>query len=992
MSTHLERHVRRFEDDPADSGAFEALEERYFREGAWSDLVPLYERRLEGCGEALEPPERARLLFRLGQALDEGLDRPEAAAERVRQAIELDPNFAPAIRLLRRQASALGDWSTALAMIERELALTERDDEMVRLQAELGEVALGCAGDPERALRAFNTALTAEPEQPMALAGRARALEALERPQDAAVAWEEALARLEGETRDHAVRDFGRLLEGELGDRDRALDLYEAAHEAAPLEPEWQEAIARVQGLRAAAADGPAVADAPTPAAADREPGTPPGPTARAVAEAPQRRGGLSDVRREVARLEQAAGLAETDSAERARLLVQIGEAQEHRLRDLESACDAYQLAFTLAPELPGLALALDRVLRALGLLEELAPVLERAGQAEGAPESERVQVFCSLGALRLDHQDDPLRAADAFEAALALDPGHATALEGLVRAARASGDPDALLRACEREAVTCAAERLPELVAQIVSLCGAREDLERALPAAGRWAQERPQERAALETLAHVLGEAGHTEELAGCLERLDALLDGPERAANRRRLGYLHAAEGRTEGAIDAWRAALEAEPSDEASLEALVDALSEAERYDELIRLFDQRPTTRARESRAVALARARALEATGHREEALALYRELRSVYLGVPEVEQAFERLARALGDADALAEALGERVRTERDADARARLQLERAELLDTDLGRGEEARALYAAVLDANPETELAERAVARLEALLERLGAFDELVDRLGARAREGSDAELEARIAELAAARLGDASRALEHLERALALQPERGDWWRRLGALLGDDGDPAQQLRAIEGELAAGPEAERAHALHQRAGRLAAGPLADPERASAHYEPVLEVEPGHAEACEFLIALHGDAGRFAELEPLLRARLAALDGPEEVERRTGLRLRLAALLVDELDRPEEAVAALEAGRRDAGPTPAIAGALADLYERLRHWTPLGALCEEAAERAARPEERAVWLVRLGHAERASGRGAEAIAAYRRALEAR
>ena len=49
MDANLRRAVERFEADPGDARAFEALEEHHFLHGEWPELVRLYERRLEAA-------------------------------------------------------------------------------------------------------------------------------------------------------------------------------------------------------------------------------------------------------------------------------------------------------------------------------------------------------------------------------------------------------------------------------------------------------------------------------------------------------------------------------------------------------------------------------------------------------------------------------------------------------------------------------------------------------------------------------------------------------------------------------------------------------------------------------------------------------------------------------------------------------------------------------------------------------------------------------
>ncbi|RPH34714.1 MAG: hypothetical protein EHM91_18160, partial [Planctomycetota bacterium] len=71
MDANLRRAADRFDADPGDQRAFEALEEHHFLHGEWPELVRLYERRLEAPDLRADAEAAARLCFRLGQVLEE---------------------------------------------------------------------------------------------------------------------------------------------------------------------------------------------------------------------------------------------------------------------------------------------------------------------------------------------------------------------------------------------------------------------------------------------------------------------------------------------------------------------------------------------------------------------------------------------------------------------------------------------------------------------------------------------------------------------------------------------------------------------------------------------------------------------------------------------------------------------------------------------------------------------------------------------------------
>src|SRR5690606_29387903 len=257
------------------------------------------------------------------------------------------------------------------------------------------------------------------------------------------------------------------------------------------------------------------------------------------------------------------------------------------------------------------------RTLRKLERDDALAAACVRA--ADAAPPPRRAALLCAAGELALA-RGDAAAARASFAAALEADPACSAAHDGVARAAAAGGDDESMLAAWIEEAKRAELERLEIIVPELARRLDALGRGEEALPALRRHAALSPSPRVPLERLARQLEELGDTDELSLVLERLDGLLEGPERGANQRRLAWLHAAEGRGDAAIDAWRAALRHDPSDGASLEALLDAYQEAGRIEDALAVLDELGAAAERLPRPVALRRARALERGGRHAEA------------------------------------------------------------------------------------------------------------------------------------------------------------------------------------------------------------------------------------------------------------------------------------------------------------------------------------------------------------------------------------
>jgi tetratricopeptide (TPR) repeat protein len=1170
LDANLRRAAERFQADPGDLRAFEALEEHHFLHGEWPELVRLYERRLEGPDLQANPEAAARLCFRLGQVLEERCLQGERAVSWYREAARRAPRFRAPLTQLRRLYAERSAWDLVLQIAELESALPMQAFERAAFFTQMGEIWHQRMGDAAQGLAQFARALEADPEHLAALRGIARVRVEQGEPAAAAEALERVVARTRGPDSAGPLVELARLYAGALGEPGRAAELFrnalthdprceqalEALCEDASRSERWpalaellerrydlatgatrrlaialeagalqlerlrNPAGARIwygRALELAPHDDPVILlslaeveklagqrdararwlDRAAAAAPDvipvevlvenallaserdperaldglrralrREPGS-----ARILDAVADLLGRLGRHRELAALLEQQAGQADAPPEHRAGLWRRVASLRGE-LGEAEAAVAALEHALEADPGDLAAFDALARLHQDAGRFDALRALLERG--REHTRGRQALELALRLGELLLERFDDVEAARDAFQAALALDSAEARALQGLERIALQSGDDEAVIDAFEREAsVTTDRGRLSFLVWELVRLRERKEEPDEALLWIERLAQVAPEDRRVLECCARLQEQLGHHEELVETLARLDVLLQGRERAANRRHQAELHEKLGDTERALACYRSALEADPEDVAALRALLGPLERSGRKAELAEARGQLAQLVEGEERVTCLgARAALLEELGDAQGALAVVERLAREVGPRPEVVASLERLleataryedlaaqlearhrslpdgspeaaelalrradllrarlaraaeaaslyraaadalpaegrARALdgleaalrasGDALALAELLGARAQACGDAARAGELELERAALLEQS-EQSAEARALYERLADGGGP--LSDEAEQRLRLLLERLGAFEALVARLEARlAAEPAAERVETleRMAGLRRDRLRDAEGAIDCLERATALAPGRAGLWQGLARLYEGAGRADALARALEGELGAGPDADRERHLRSRAAELYRGPLGQPEAAIAHARRVLELDPADLAASEFLIEELARAERHEELAAVLEARLArASDEAErsasEVESETALRLRIASLRAGPLGDPEGAIAALEPAAAEREGLAAVAEPLADLYQRTSRSAALMDLCLRAADVASGPLERAQWSLRRADALRAEGRLAEAAEGYRRVLSDR
>lgn len=955
-STHRER----FDRDPTDRRAFEALEESAFVSGNWEDLVTLYERRLGALGQEDGNAERAVLRHRLGRVHAERRDAPEEARAAWRGALDADPTFRPALADLRADALQREQWEIAIQILDFEIALERNPVDRGRLHALAGETWLDALDDAEQALAQFDRALDALPRDVGLLECSARAAARCDPPERAAAYWERVAAATNG-----AARARARVAQAEWVDSERATTLY---------------------------------------------------------------RGALTDDPRNSDALCALAALAEREA--RWALAVDLHERRYEAASDATTRLEAAKAAVRIhASELPD---------------PDAARLwLARAAVDTGAPE-----------------KLDTLRENPA---------GLATP------APPCAGDQEAWLDArCNEAAATDDSVRLGELVPGIVRAKSEQGNFREALEWVERWLSAAPETVEALRLAAELHERLEQDAELVAALERMDPLLDRNDQAANRGRLGDVHAAYARHDLAVNAYRSALEADPYDVRIHEAIVDLLRDSgapevlagayrdlaehcpeprrtEARDALARLLEEslgdlagaadvlallvdsvsppadayprlesllertarheelakhlaRRLDTAEESIRPSLLRRRAetlLDHLGDPEAAVATYRQLLEETPDDDDAHIGLERSLRAAGDLAGLVDFLAARAARLCEPGARDPLDAERAEILIDELDRPSDAAGILDRLSREAESAQIRRDAAARLEPLLEHAGNWDAL--RLHWQARLETEGESETvtlheKLGTLSRDRHQDTETAAGHFEAAARLAPERTDLWRALARIYETEHRPAELARVLESELASGVTPEQERSLSSRIAALCTSALGDPRRARRHYERLIELDPDNAAAHDYLIERWEEEGHLLKVAQLLECRLDALaaqsrdDTDARAAQRTSLRLRIAEIRANALQDTDGAIAVLEPGLGEVGPLAAVADPLADLYRHAGYSSDLVALCENAAEACPPGTQRATWLKRLGMTLRERGDEGRATGAYRRALDTR
>jgi tetratricopeptide (TPR) repeat protein len=400
-------------------------------------------------------------------------------------------------------------------------------------------------------------------------------------------------------------------------------------------------------------------------------------------------------------------------------------------------------------------------------------------------------------------------------------------------------------------------------------------------------------------------------------------------ETRALRGKLAEVYAREmNRLDEAVAAYRALIEEDESDEATVQTLDHILREADRRDDLRWLFSVR-IDRANTALKLDLLGEWAMleeEAFGAPDRAVALYWRTLEIVPQHGAALRALARLLRAQGDAQGAVEVIA-RDRDQRDGAERAAREIEMARLLLDPLRRHTEALAACERALQLSPNDARAVEVVeqllpvpdtrARAAAILERV--YDEtgvakrqsdvLEVLIATTAAHDDRMALYGRLADVNEEKLDDAGAAFDVVARAAGEFPTELALWDRLSILANKTGRAQAFVDALVAvvppEGPAGlPESVELD-LAERAATLLDEKLGDVDRARPYLERMLARQPTNERAFQRLKQILTMREQWSELAALYERVVLATSEPA---RRAEL-LAEVALVAEEIigDRP-------------------------------------------------------------------------------------
>lgn len=741
--------------DPADTRARTFVESVYRSKNDWSGLVRTYQQIIDGTSDQRL---KVQLQFRIGEILAFELRLPAIAVQAFQKTLALDPQHRPALQHLETLYTDQRDWGALVNVLETLAALAERPGEpateRLTLWGKIGRLYAKQIEDPTRAIAAFEKAVTLAPDHLETLFF----LEDLYQRKRDRQGLYQVYTRLLSLPLDSArlvtvLKRFSLLLEEDLGDSSRAVELLEKARSLNSKDPQITAALERLWVKS-------------------------------------QRWSALSELFQEEA---QAAASAQAA----AHWYRKLGDLQDRRLSEPVRAREAYQAALDREPQhLPTLR-ALQQICeksRQWGAfldysLQELSLYEPRAGHAQ-VPLLMRIAETFDL------RQGDFARALPAYERVLSIDENNLTAARALERIYLRQEKWDDLQRIYEHQARLLLAKSTPpdeearEALVQIYRRMAAlytqkRPDPNRAILTHEKILELIPSDAEALGQLKHLYQNRKRWMELVATLEREIRFTPNPRAQAEIcREIAVVFSQHLHDERmALEALRRAVDLAPDEMSITQAYGQALENGERWSDLLdflqqqELQSQQRNAEPEEIRRLQMRRAHLLwKHLGRSREAVPLYQCLLQDF---PDDRRAFDALQaiyREQQDGESLVDLLAAQLHRAGTDRERADWLMAMAESCEQDLGRPDAALEYYRRAFEVYPDHP---RALGALTELLKKQGDWAQYL-RFSQEAVERSDD------AAFKAARLCDMAerwvhvfehptKAIECLEQAHAFLP-------------------------------------------------------------------------------------------------------------------------------------------------------------------------------------------------------------------------
>ncbi len=1024
---------------------FERLAEGLSR---WDTVVAVYDGAVDAL--ASDPYRHVEVLLRVGQIHELQRADADAAIARYRKVLEVDASNASALRALDRLYEAHEQWPQVAEVLGRELTLSDLSpDDAVALRYRLGLVLEQRLGDPVGALAAYREIIDVQAdhaESVTALEGmfaqgvlRAEVAATLDPLYRMCEDWEK-LADLQSRTLDLipdlgdrvlAMRGIAEILEEKRSDAAGAFAWLGRAVKESPLDDRSLTELERLAAATGAWDDLTNVyADVVEAETSTDEMRVTIGKRLARVHE-DERADLLSaegayqfvldvapldaDALESLDRLHSASGDAEklvSVLSRRAQITEDAEEKVTHTLRlagilrdDLGRVDDAVVQFRAVVENIdarnrPSLD-ALEAIYAAQERWADLYAVQERKLDAADSDE-ERAETYTGMARIAESYLGRPDDAVKLYEQVLVIRGEESESLSAIAALHEAAARWQDLIDVLERQLGSEAdSDRRVEIALRVAAVYLEKlGDVERSIEGYRRVLDIDPVSFDALRSLSAIYRHGQRWEELVVVLQTLISLgtatLENDEIKAAWSELGTIFwTMLSQGDDSIDAWRNALEIDPSDETALAALLVIHAAREEWHDVVDVLGRQAADLPDAATKIALH----LQAADVWEQRIGEPDGARASYEAVLEVDLLHERAFSVLeslhreatrwDDLSSLYVARHDKLAEDGNVAEAVPFMVRAARVFDTELGDQEQA---FAAAQIAFEEDVTNAEAIAALESITGAASKWNELLkttmEAYQAEPAGSRKTQLGLHAAKWYGLELGHPEWAIPIYTQILAAEPgnlhalrSQGELYRRLGQWL-----PLAKTLQRAVEVARSPEDRRS--AHVQLGEVYEKSLKQPTQAVEQFHSALAIDATDGTALTALARVHAAAEDWPALVEVLRRHVASVTDSAEA---ADLRMRVGSVLEDRIGDLDGAAAeyatVLEA---DAVNLAALRG-LEGIYARLGRSQELLAVLEQQLDVVSTERERIKLLTRIGAMlEEEFVRPALAIERFERVLE--
>ncbi len=529
----------------------------------WPELVDVLEKQLEVVDVERD---RVDLLMSVAEVQEVQFLKADAAAEKLEQALDIDPSQLPAYVALARCYRRLKQWLDLITTFRRHLDESTEREEKLGLFADIGAVFRDEIGDFDQAIDAFQEVVDADGTNIPAL----DALSKLYEKQDEAARAIDMMTRVAELTVDGGQQvdmyyRIGRAMEEKLSDRFGAREKFEMALDLDPSH------IQSISALRTIAVDE-----------ADWD-------------------GACRYLEQEQ---------EQTESArQRARLLVELGKIRDEMLSEHESAVEAYEQAIALDAECEEAGLALTIEYGEQERWEDAAPLAEmlvRRSKNRERSEQHSLQKRLGLVMGKIGAYD---KALAAYQAAHQLDLTCRETIHGVADSAFNLEDWPTALTNYQKVLTSLGEDEVEERTRVYFRLGEIKKAQGQDRQAINNYEKALAldcEHRASLEALVLAYEKANDPKQVTEYKRQiLDTIFEGEERFSLLMDIGDIWAGQVKEPlKALEAYEEARDLKPQDHAMLHKMLQNYQSAEEWQKMVDILDaildleERPRVRAK----------------------------------------------------------------------------------------------------------------------------------------------------------------------------------------------------------------------------------------------------------------------------------------------------------------------------------------------------------------------------------------------------------